>query len=91
MTKSIDARHPSRAGKNWARLSPRDSEALRNWDSLPDAACVRVGVLAALYGVSHPTIWRRARSGELPKPTKLGPKTTVWRVGAVREHLRSVS
>jgi predicted DNA-binding transcriptional regulator AlpA len=69
------------------RLRSRDLEALRNWEVLPDAASVRVPVVASLDGCSIPTVWRRVRNGTLPKPRKTSPKVTVWNVGELRKYL----
>lgn len=57
---------------------------LTNFDSLPASAHVRVPVVAALKGVSQPTIWRWVKAGNLPPPVKLGPNVTAWRVGDLR-------
>lgn len=59
--------------------------ALAQFDQLPDSAHVRLPVVAALNGVSAPTVWRWVRAGRLPPPSKRGPNTTVWRVGDLRE------
>jgi prophage regulatory protein len=34
--------------------------------------------------VSKSTWWAGVRSGRFPKPIKLGPRTTVWRVEDIR-------
>lgn len=34
--------------------------------------------------VSRSTWWAGVRSGRFPKPVKLGPRTTVWRVSDIR-------
>jgi len=39
--------------------------------------------LAARFGVTRPTIWRWARLGPFPKPVKLSPGCTRWRVAEV--------
>lgn len=59
-------------------------DALANFDSLPDSANVRIKVVTALYGVGSATVWRWVQSGRLPKPRKIGPNTTAWRVGELR-------
>lgn len=61
---------------------------LKSFNDAPDTAKVRVGTVAALYGVSIPTVWRRARAsvGLIPAPHKIGG-TTVWNVGDLREAL----
>ncbi|WP_336491297.1 helix-turn-helix transcriptional regulator [Methylobacterium nigriterrae] len=34
--------------------------------------------------VSRSTWWSGVKSGRFPKPVKLGPRTTVWRVEDIR-------
>ena len=61
--------------------------SLKNFDVLPDAAEVRVPVVAAVFGCSVPTVWRRVRSGHLPEPKRrLG--VTSWNVGELRKAQR---
>lgn len=62
-------------------------EALANFDSLPDAAYVRLPVVKALYACSVASVWRGALSGRIPKPQKLSPRTTCWNVGELRKSL----
>lgn len=38
-----------------------------------------------LIPVSSSTWWVGVKSGRYPKPVKLGPKTTVWRVEDIRK------
>jgi predicted DNA-binding transcriptional regulator AlpA len=68
----------------------RAREALRNFDALPDAAFVRLRTVCALFGVSSATVWRRAASGDLPAPIRIGKRCTLWQVGALRESLRAI-
>ncbi len=37
-----------------------------------------------IYPVSASTWWAGVRSGRFPKPVKLGPRTTAWRVEDIR-------
>ena len=67
-------------------LRPSHARALSNFDSLPDAANVRLPVVAALNGISTVTVWRWSKSGKLPTPTKTGGVTT-WNVGALRRSM----
>ncbi|MBG6082718.1 helix-turn-helix transcriptional regulator [Rubrivivax gelatinosus] len=60
------------------------SQALRDFDTLPDSARVRLPVVVALCGVSVPTVWRMAKDGRLPPPVKCGGITS-WRVGDLRK------
>jgi predicted DNA-binding transcriptional regulator AlpA len=59
------------------------AEALKNFPHLPPDAVVRLPIVAALYGVSAPTVWRWSKSGQLPTPIKRGG-VTAWRVGDLR-------
>ena len=49
------------------------SEALRNFDSLPNSANVRQPVVQALFACSSSTLWRGVKAGRVPKPRKLSP------------------
>jgi predicted DNA-binding transcriptional regulator AlpA len=60
---------------------------LFRFDDLPNDALLRVAQVAALVGVSVPTIWRRVASGDFPDPIRIPPRQTAWRVGAVRAYL----
>ncbi len=64
-------------------------DALRNFDSLPDAANVRDKTVAGLIGCSVPTVWRMAKDGRLPKPRKLSGRVTAWNVGQLRAVLKA--
>ena len=62
--------------------------ALLGFDELPDSAFVRLPVVAALFAISHSTVWRWSRLGYLPNPRKING-ITVWRVGLLREVIAS--
>lgn len=62
-------------------------DTLRNFDSLPDSAHVRLPTVCQLFGISPATAWRRVKTGELPTPRKLGPRITAFQVGALRAKL----
>jgi len=66
--------------------NPPIHAALQHFDKLPDSASARVPVVAALFSVSVPTIWRWSRDGKLPAPTKRGG-VTLWSVGQLRHAL----
>ncbi|WP_027874185.1 helix-turn-helix transcriptional regulator [Spongiibacter marinus] len=40
---------------------------------------LRVKSVAKLLDMSESTVWRAVQQGILPPPTKLTPRTTVWR------------
>jgi len=58
-----------------------------HFDTLPDAAHVRLPVVATLYATSPSNVWRWVKQGLIPEPRKLGPQTTVWNVGVLRRAL----
>jgi len=66
-------------------------EALKNFDSLPDSANVRVSVVAALAGYSQATVWRKAKAGKLPAPRRVSDRVTVWNVGELRASLNAAA
>jgi len=41
--------------------------------------------IPAIILVSRTTWWLGVKSGRFPKPVKLGPNTTAWRVEDIRE------
>ncbi|MDE0926624.1 MAG: AlpA family phage regulatory protein [Methylophilaceae bacterium] len=61
--------------------------ALQFFDQLPNSASVRLPVVMALFACSAATIWRRVKSGHIPKPFKLSLRVTCWNVGKLREVL----
>jgi len=53
----------------------------------PRTGLVRLSQIIAPIGpipVSKSTWWQGVRDGRFPKPLKLGPRTTVWRVEDIR-------
>lgn len=65
------------------------SESLQFFDQLPESANVRLPVVKALFACSPATVWRGVKSGRIPKPKKLSPRTTGWNVGELRQALAS--
>ena len=63
------------------------SDALKNFDFLPDSASVRQPVVQALYACSAASVWRGVNAGRIPKPRKLSPRPTCWNVGELRQAL----
>ncbi|MFM8330885.1 MAG: helix-turn-helix transcriptional regulator [Candidatus Methylumidiphilus sp.] len=59
---------------------------MKNFDALPDSANVRQPVVKALFACSDATVWRRVKTGLIPKPQKHG-SITAWNVGALRAAL----
>lgn len=44
--------------------------------------------IPALIPVSKSTWWNGVASGRFPKPIKLGPRTTAWRVEDIRSFIQ---
>ncbi len=52
--------------------------------NLPTAGFVRLPDVLKVYPVSKSTWWAGVKEGRYPKPVKLGPKITAWRVEDIR-------
>jgi predicted DNA-binding transcriptional regulator AlpA len=44
-------------------------------------------LIPAIFPFSSATLWRKVKAGTFPKPIKLGPRITAWRVEDIRELL----
>lgn len=78
------------------KLSPKQKleadQALAKFDSLPDAAFVRVHTVSQIYGgVTHACIYNWVKSGNIPAPKRLGPNVSAWNVGELRKALASAT
>lgn len=59
--------------------------------ALPETGFVRLSSVLAPTGpipVSKSTWWLGVKTGRYPRPVKLGPKTTAWRVEDIRALIR---
>lgn len=52
--------------------------------TLPAEGYARLPQVLAAFPVSRSTWWAGVKSGKFPKPVKLGPRTTAWRVSDIR-------
>lgn len=61
-----------------------------DFDELPDDALIRLSLLLAfsLIPFSTSTLWRRVRSNTFPKPMRISPQVTAWRVRDIRTWLK---
>ncbi len=50
------------------------------------AVYLNVAQVAARYGVSSDTIYRWRRTGNFPKPLRVGPGSTRWRLTDLETH-----
>jgi prophage regulatory protein len=52
---------------------------------LPAIGYVRQSqLIPAIFPFSSATLWRKVKDGTFPKPVKLGPRITAWRVDDIR-------
>jgi predicted DNA-binding transcriptional regulator AlpA len=52
--------------------------------TLPSEGFVRLPVILGILGIGRTSWWCGVRKGRFPKPVKLGPRTTAWRVEDIR-------
>ena len=52
--------------------------------TLPRAGFVRLRVILALIPISTTAWWSGVKTGRFPRPIKIGPRTTAWRVEDIR-------
>jgi len=45
---------------------------------------------AALCGIGVTTLWNLSRSGEIPSPVKVGPRSTRWRRSDLQKWIQSL-
>lgn len=56
---------------------------------LPETGFVRLPDVLKVFPVSKSTWWAGVKDGRYPKPVKLGPKMTAWRVEDIRALIAS--
>ncbi len=64
---------------------------MSNPSSLPETGFLRLVSIIAPKGpipVGKSTWWEGVNSGRFPKPVKLGPRITAWRVEDIRDLIR---
>lgn len=60
---------------------------MKHFPTLPETGFVRLSAILAPNGpipVSKSTWWAGIKQGRFPKPVKLGPRITAWRVEDIR-------
>ena len=58
---------------------------------LGETGFLRLPDVLKAFPVSRSSWWEGVRSGKYPKPVKLGPNTTAWRLEDVRVLIAEVS
>lgn len=72
--------------------SNRETEQIK--DDLPASGFVRLASILAPQGpipVGRSTWWAGIKKGRFPKPVKLGPRTTAWKVEDIRNLIEKAS
>lgn len=59
--------------------------------TLPEVGYVRLPGVLAVFPVSRSTWWAGVKDGRYPKPVKLGPRMTAWRVEDIRALLAQMA
>lgn len=59
--------------------------------NLPEVGYLRLSQILSIIPVSKSAWWEGCRSGLYPKPVKLGPRTTAWRVEDIRELMERIN
>ena len=61
------------------------ADNIDTYGSLPDVGYVRQSqLIPSIFPFSSATLWRKVKAGTFPKPVKLGPRITAWRVEDIR-------
>ncbi len=64
---------------------------MKHYSELPETGFIRLRDLLKFIPVGKSTWWEGVKSGRFPKPVKLGPRTTAWRVEDIRNLINSHS
>ena len=59
--------------------------------NLPEVGYLRLSQILNIIPISKSAWWEGCRSGLYPKPVKLGPRTTAWRVEDIRELIERIN
>lgn len=81
---------PSSSASRLAASSPTAQRRpdVSHFDTLPDAALIAVKAMAAVLGKGVSTAWRDVHNDpDFPKPIRLSPGCTRFRVGDIRAYL----
>jgi prophage regulatory protein len=58
--------------------------------TLPETGFVRLPQVLAVIPVSKSSWWAGVKTGRYPKPVKLGPSTTAWKVSDIRALIEQI-
>ncbi len=71
-----------------------DIEAVNRITKQLDAECplqgfIRLPAIIKLLGIGKTSFYKGVREGRFPKPVKIGPRTSAWRVQDIRSLIES--
>ncbi len=58
---------------------------------LPSEGFVRLPVIMQALGIKKSFFWEQVKEGRFPKPIKIGPRVSVWRVEDIRQLINDIS
>ena len=64
---------------------------MQNTIDLPAVGYVRLPQILKIFPVSKSAWWEGCRNGVFPKPVKLGPRTSAWRVEDIRALMERIN
>ena len=74
--------------ENPKKLKHAPRPDISHFDKLPDAAMISVKALATVMEKGVSTVWRNCQQDpNFPRPIRLGPGCTRFKVGAIRAYL----
>ena len=59
--------------------------------NIPKTGFLRLPQVLSLIPISKSAWWAGCKTGRFPKPIKLGPRTTVWKVEDITALIESVN
>ena len=57
---------------------------------LPATGFVRLAQVLAVVPIGKSSWWEGVKTGRFPRPVKLGPRTTAWRVEDIKKLIESL-
>jgi prophage regulatory protein len=61
----------------------------KTYGAMPATGYMRQSqLIPTIFPFSSATLWRMVKAGTFPRPVKLGPRITAWRVEDIRELLK---
>jgi predicted DNA-binding transcriptional regulator AlpA len=62
----------------------------RNNQTISDVGFLRLSQVLKIIPVGKSTWWAKVKSGEYPKPVKLGIRTTAWRASDIQTLIENI-